>query len=210
MTALPPLLQVNSESREVALRHYPLSLANPQFDRPAATRINVAIDMLFFPAWCFEHCIDYFESTCTPEFKDSIRRLAFETLVWYSYSDSGYLNGQVEVDKMRHLEEVLMVERLPGPSGCGCCHEFDRPEHGLITFVYDVDGKQRPVLRADQIMVPGEVVTGKEFLEGWSNFDEKRLGDLQKQFHSIEARDPTWERPRTVRFASLLRDGKRI
>lgn len=67
------------------------------------------------------------------EEKGSIQKLAFETLVWYGSHD-GVINNYMPIWEFRNLREVVLVQRLPDYTGCGCCHELDEPERGVVGF----------------------------------------------------------------------------
>jgi hypothetical protein len=69
-----------------------------------------------------------------PAVKDSIQRIAIETLVWYGDWKYETINSKIRISKFKNLKELVLVERLPDFTGCGCCHEFDGPEEGLVGF----------------------------------------------------------------------------
>jgi len=131
-TPLPAVLSTSHESRCIALQNYPLSF--PTRSEPPQIRFNPSIDTLFFPAWCWRRNIRAFEKATPPAVKDSIQRIAIETLVWYGDWEDRTINNQIRISKFKNLKELVLVERLPDFTGCGCCHEFDGPEKGVVSF----------------------------------------------------------------------------
>lgn len=131
-TPLPAVLSTSHESRNTALKYYPLSF--PNSSNPPQIRYNPSVDILYFPAWCWQYNILAFEKATSREVKDSIQRVAIETLVWSWRWNDGTLNNQISISEFKNLKEILLVYRLPDARGCGCCYEFDKPEEGVASF----------------------------------------------------------------------------
>ena len=178
-TALPVILHINVESRTIALEHYSISF--PHDSHPAQIYYNPAVDILYFPAWCFRYHIDHFEFVTPPEIKNTIRRIAIDNLVWFSGWEDGTINNQIHIDQFKNLEEMLLVTREPDEAGCGCCHEFDGPETGMPEFAEYEDGD------------------GEDYFE-------RAFKDCAKEFEKIKGQDEEWNAPE-VRFVQLKRDG---
>jgi hypothetical protein len=177
-TALPAVLQTSSESRHIALLNYSLSFRNG--DSPATIYYNSSIDILYFPAWCDDRGgIWHFERNSSPEARGKIKRLAIDNLVWYADWNDGMINNQVTIGEFRGLEEFLLVEREPDETGCGCCHEFDGPEEGVVSF--------------------GEK-------DKQDKHDKRRLYRCKKVYKAATKGDKEWKIP-SMRFVRLLRDG---
>jgi hypothetical protein len=180
-TAIPVILHINKESRIIALENYLLSFPNGA--EPAQIYYNPTVDILYFPAWCFQYDISHFESVTPSSVKDTIRRIAIDNLVWYSGWGDGTINNQIQIDQFKNLEEFLLVTREPDAMGCGCCHEFEGPEEGVPDF--------------------------KEFgktAEGEKRYFERGVRDVLKEFERIKESDPEWKAP-SVRFVQIMRDG---
>jgi 2EXR family len=180
-TAIPVILHINRESRVIALENYNLSV--PHSSHPAQIYYNPFVDILYFPAWCFQYDISCFETATRPEIKDTIRRIAIDNLIWFSGWDDGTINNQIQIDGFKNLEELLLVTREPGELGCGCCHEFEGPEKGVPEFVGFVDGN-----------------------EGSKGYFERGISDCLVEFMKIKELDADWNAPE-VRFVQLKRDG---
>jgi hypothetical protein len=180
-TALPVILRINQESRVIALENYLLSF--PNSSHPAQIYYNPAVDILYFPAWCFQYDIGHFETETPASIKDTIRRIAIDNLVWYSGWEDGTINNQIQIDQFKNLEEFLLVTREPDEMGCGCCHEFHGPERGVPDFMeFDERG------------------------EGEKRYFERGVRDVVAEFEKITERDPEFKAPE-VRFVQIKRDG---
>ncbi|KAH7321716.1 hypothetical protein BKA65DRAFT_540888 [Rhexocercosporidium sp. MPI-PUGE-AT-0058] len=132
-TALPSLLRVNSEARSVALAAslpgFPMS-SNKEDEY---VYYNPEIDILFFPAWCWQHDISGFEERVGKEVKGRIRRVALENLMWMSFWDEGTVNDQITISEFKNVKEFIFATREL--TECGCCIDFGGPEVGLVEFV---------------------------------------------------------------------------
>jgi hypothetical protein len=149
-TALPMLLHISRESRHIALQNYALSF--PNGDQPATIYYNPSIDILYFPAWCDDRgSIWYFERNTSPEARGKIKRLAIDNLVWYADWADGTINNQVQIGEFRALEEFLLVRREPDETGCGCCHDFDGPEKGVVSFAEEEKQSERSLNRCKKV-----------------------------------------------------------
>ncbi|KAF4636701.1 hypothetical protein G7Y89_g1396 [Cudoniella acicularis] len=205
-TKIPSIFRVNQESRSVALQEYPLSF--PNGEHPARIYFNPGVDTLYFPAWCFERSIDVFEERVPTEEKKNIRRLAVEFLIWYgSQERENYLNNeQIDLFEFPNLEELLLVHRLPDHTGCGCCHMFEGPERGVVSF--EEYGNK---------IENGQVVYKEVKEESQSKDDEspkrmrkdRMLEDVCASFQWCKEEDPDWSMPNAKRV-ELKRDGVRI
>jgi hypothetical protein len=177
-TALPTLLHVSRESRYIALKNYDLSF--PNSGHPAIIYYNPSIDILYFPAWCFEYNIGHFELATSLEARGKIKRLAIDNLLWNCGPwNEGTINNQVRVGEFRGLEEFLLVQREPDELRCGCCYEFSGPELGVVSF-----GEQ-----------------GEQFEQG--------VRECKGVFKRVGQGNKEWEIP-SVKFVDLLRDGALI
>jgi hypothetical protein len=149
-TAPPTLLHISRESRHIALQNYALSF--PNGDHLATIYYNPSIDILYFPAWCDDRgSIRHFERNTSPEARGKIKRLAIDNLVWYSNWADGTINNQVQIGEFRGLEEFLLVRREPDETGCGCCHEFDGPEKGVVSFGGEEKQSERNLNRCKKV-----------------------------------------------------------
>lgn len=156
-SALPTILHVNQESRAIALRNYTSPFPSIYF--------HPSVDMLYFPAWCFEYSIHDFEDSTPATLKHSIQRVALDNLVWNASWSEGYINNQIKLSEFGNLREFWLVRRRPDKMGCGCCHDFDGPEEGEVQLV-DMKG-------------------------GY----ERRLGDVVRAFGKIREKDSGWKTP---------------
>jgi hypothetical protein len=181
-TALP-ILQATHEARVIALEHYILSF--PNGEQPAQIYFNPAVDLLYFPAWCFQYNVTHFETVTLPEIKDTIRRIAIDNLIWYSGWEDGTINNQIHIDVFKNLEEFLLVTREPDESGGGCCHEFEGPEKGIPEFAELEDGSMDA---------------------GSKKYFEKGVEECEREFARIRLENPEWKSPK-ARFVRLKRDG---
>jgi 2EXR family len=181
-TALPVIFHISQESRAIALENYTLSF--PNGSQPAQIYYNSFVDLLYFPAWCFQRHIIHFEDATPPEIKNAIRRIAIENLMWFSGWEDGTINNQIHIDEFKNLEELLLITREPDSFGCGCCHEFDGPEKGVPEFIE----------------------FGKTGKTSWGPYFENCLRDCEKEFARIQEKDAEWKAPK-VRFVRLMRDG---
>lgn len=139
------------------------------------------------------------------EEKGMIERLAFETLVWYADCDDGRINNYIQIDEFRNLKEVVLVQRLPDHTGCGCCHEFNGPEEGVAGFR---DVALRESEGGDGELEEGEIEEAEE-TEGEVQQTRKRptmSEDCMEEFARIHERDPGWRIP-SVKKMDLTRDG---
>ncbi|KAH7393387.1 hypothetical protein BKA64DRAFT_746456 [Cadophora sp. MPI-SDFR-AT-0126] len=129
---LPSLLHVNSEARSVAL-----AAALKGFPVPSNQEdvyYNPEIDILYFPAGCWQEDIMGFEQAVSQEVKRKIRRIALEeNLMWMSYWEEGTVNGQITIGQFKNVKEFIFAMREL--TQCGCCISFDGPESGLVEFV---------------------------------------------------------------------------
>jgi 2EXR family len=207
-TPLPKsLFNINRESRSVALQAYILSF--PNGPHPPETRWNPAIDMVFLPAWCFHYHVRDFMAATRAEEKGLIQRLAFETLVRNGYNEEGMINFYIQIDEFRNLREVVLVQRLPDFTGCGCCHEFDGPEKGLVGFrEVGEENKEDGELEEGEIdenkVAEEEAEVDEEAVEA-----RKRMtmsDDAMEVFLAIREQDPGYSIP-SVREVDLMRDG---
>jgi hypothetical protein len=180
-TALPVILRINQESRVIALENYTLSF--PNSTHSAQIYHNSSVDILYFPAWCFQYSIGHFERAIPASIKDTICRIAIDNLVWYSGWEDGTINNQIQIDGFRNLAELLLVTREPDEAGCGCCHEFDGPERGVPTFM---EFEERD--------------------EGEKGYFERGVKDCVAEFERIKEGDAGWKAPE-VRFVQIMRDG---
>ena len=156
-SALPAVLHVNQESRGIALKNYTSSFPTIYF--------NSSIDMLFFPAWCFQYHIDDFEASTSTGTKNSIQRIALENLVWYAEWSENSINNQIELSEFRNLSEFWLIWRRPDETGCGCRHRFNVHEQGEVSFL---DAERN---------------------------SERHLKDAGKAFEKIRKQDPKWKTP---------------
>ncbi|KAK0099916.1 hypothetical protein ONS96_007864 [Cadophora gregata f. sp. sojae] len=131
---LPSLLRVNSEARSVALAASLKGFPVPSNQQDVY--YNPEIDILFFPAGCWQEDIIGFEQVVSEKVKGSIRRIALENLMWMSYWEDGTINGQITIEKFKNLKEFIFAMREL--TQCGCCVSFDGPDRGLVEFV-DID-----------------------------------------------------------------------
>ncbi|EPE28011.1 hypothetical protein GLAREA_04802 [Glarea lozoyensis ATCC 20868] len=187
-TPHPPLLSATHESRTIAQTFY-----GPQFVLPSTTAriyFNPSIDILFFPAWCWESGISNFEADFPVTTRSSIRKLAVENLIWYG-GEGGSINGQVQIDEWRGLEEFYFIFRLPDSMGCGCAHDFERENEKGVPEFREVDRRI------------GLVRDGEEIL--------RRTGDfgVVEQLEEIKKGDGEWQMPEFI-MRDLWRDGVRM
>lgn len=204
-TALPrSLFNINRESRSIAQSIYIFSFANGA--HPAKIRWNPAIDTIFLPAWCFQYRVNDFMDASTEEEKSLIQKLAFETLVWYGDNYEGCINHYIQIDEFRNLREVMLVQRLPDHTGCGCCHEFDGPEEGVAGFkeIEEIEDDDEDEDEGDD----AEVSEGAGAAVEVEKQQKRRTmsEDCVEEFLAIHKRDPKWRIP-SVREVDLTRNG---
>lgn len=210
-TPLPEsLFNINRESRAIALQTYILSFPNAH--HPAQIRWNPAIDMIFLPAWCFPDHVDDFVAATSEKEKGLIQRLAFETLVRNTHNGGGMINLYIQIDEFKNLREVVLVQRLPDHTGCGCSHEFDGPEEGLAGFreVWEDDDNKHEDVEVEKGDID-ENKGGEEDGEPEGNVVERRKRstmseDAMEVFLKIREKDPEYRIP-SVREVDLMRDG---
>jgi len=123
--------------------------------------------------------------------------------VWYSYVDDGSINDQIQISEFKGLEEFYLVSRNPDHSGCGCCHEFEHPDSGVLGFEVD-PGK--PV----RDMGDGDGDEEKRRLgKNMRTFRDKVRDGVDEQFGKIREKDLEWRTPE-LRFMKVMRDGVAI
>ncbi|KAH9215751.1 hypothetical protein DL95DRAFT_388375 [Leptodontidium sp. 2 PMI_412] len=128
---LPALLRVNSEARSIAVA---ASLPGfPVESNKEDVYYNPEIDILYFPAWCWQHDVMGFEEVVGEEVKGRIRRVAVENLMWMSYWEDGTVNGQITISEFKGVKEFIFATREL--TQCGCCIDFDGPERELVEFI---------------------------------------------------------------------------
>ena len=200
-TALPrSLFNINRESRCIAQSIYIFSFANGA--HPAQILWNPAIDTIFLPAWCFQYRVNDFMDASTEEEKSLIQKLAFETLVWYGDNCEGCINHYIQIDEFRNLREVMLVQRLPDYTGCGCCHEFDGPEEGVAGFKEIVESEDEDEEDGAEVSEGTAAAVEVEKQKRRRTMSE----DCVEEFLAIHERDPKWRIP-NVREVDLTRDG---
>lgn len=190
-TALPAIFRVNQESRTIALEHYQLSFANA--GNPATIYWNPAVDILYFPIWCWSYNISSFERATTKEAKDSIQCIAIDNLVWYCDWDEGTINNQIQINEFGNLKEFYIVSRhfaiepfdwesRATPPPAAFTPEFDgtEPEVGKVEFV---------VSDEDADFFPGNA-----------------RDDVEEAFEAIKKQDPKWKIPK-FKVIHAKRDG---
>jgi hypothetical protein len=226
-TPLPEVLSINHEARTLALESYISSFANGS--QSAYIIWNPAIDTIFLPAWCFEYNVENFMAGTSAHEKALIQKLAFETLVRYG-SEDGMINLYIHIDEFRNLKEILLVQREPDSTGCGCCHDFDGPEDGVASFrdcdewaEVGADVEQEEAERGDsEIKNLGwsditesaseriAAVEGEEETEAEAPMRRPTMvEEAMEVLFEIHEQDPAYSVP-VVREVDLLRDGIRI
>ena len=176
-TPLPPLLHTCREARSIALKHYSLFFPNPIF-HPARIFYNPLLDTLYFPTWAFPRSIRSWEKTLSPAVKSTIRRVAIDNLMWFSYWDKGSINCTFQIDQFKNVKELVLVARNPGKA-CACCMEFG-VEEGIVGFMEE---------------------------EATTTYLTRCVKKVKKKFVRIKERDEEWNVPGLVRCVRLMRDG---
>jgi hypothetical protein len=198
-TPIPPILHATQESRCIALKHYtppfPVSPSEPPIF------YNAANDILYFPPWCFQHNISQFERWISCSAKAKIRKIAIENLVWYAYIEDGSINNQIQISEFRGLEEFYLVSRKPDFSGCGCCHDFEGPDRGVLGF--EVDPRE-PV--GEEGEGEGEEARRRD---NRRTFRDNVRDGVEEQFGKIREKDPEWRTPE-LKFVKVMRDGVEV
>jgi hypothetical protein len=198
-TPIPPILHATQESRCIGLKHYtppfPVSSSEPPIF------YNAAIDILYFPPWCFQHNISQFERWISDSAKAKIRKIAIENLVWYAYIEDGSINNQIQISEFKGLEEFYLVSRKPDFSGCGCCHDFEGPDRGVLGF--EVDPRE-PVTDGDE----GEGEEARR-RDNRRTFRDNVKDGVEEQFGKIRENDPRWQTPE-LKFVKVMRDGVEV
>lgn len=168
--ALPTILHVNQESRTIALDHYQLSFAN--VGNPATIYWNPAVDILYFPIWCWSYNITSFERATTKEVRDSIQYVAIDNLVWYCDWDEGTINNQIQINEYGNLKEFYIVGRHFNTEPGDFTPQFDgtEPEVGKVEFVVSDEDA--------------------EFYAG------NARNDVQAAFEAVKKQDPKWKMPK--------------
>jgi hypothetical protein len=184
-TPVPALLQVNSESRDVTALQYPLCFPNTQSGHPARVRFNAEIDTLYFPSWCFKDDIRFFEVASSQETKNSIRKIARDSLLWYSPPwTEGTINNQLTIEEFAGLQELVLVNRSLDGIGCACCHDFES-EHGVVGLSFIEETK-------------------------WEQKCRKGVEEVLEEIKNEKGeKGENWNIPQ-LKFAQLLRDGVEV
>jgi hypothetical protein len=103
------------------------------------------------------------------------------------------------------------VQRLPDYTGCGCCHEFEGPEEGVVGFRAigerggegeDEDGEEGEV----EDDVEGEEVDEEDEDLVGSRKRTTMSEDAMEVFLTIREKDPGYSIP-TLKEMDLTRDG---
>jgi hypothetical protein len=200
-TAIPSILNTNRESRSIALEHYIPSFAHSGYS--ATIFYNPQVDILYFPAWCFQHNISEFEERVSDDVKGKIKKVAIEKLVWYSTWAKGMINNQIQISELRNLEEFYLVGRKPDFTGCGCCHSWDGPERGVVEFETDEEAEERKQGEEGKASSKEEK---KEEKKEMSSFSARVVRDVLAEFENIKKEDETWQAPE-VKLVRLKRNG---
>jgi hypothetical protein len=172
----------------------------------------------------------------TEEEKGLLQKLAFETLIWMGCNNDGMINNYIQIDGFRNLREVVLVKRLPDYSGCGCCHEFDGPEGGVVGFKEledddDYGSQDEKMEGRDSHKLSTEQAEETEAGETWKNEageagenlpdgevdvevqQERKRPTMSveclRMFIAIHEKDPGWRIP-SIREVDLTRDGEII
>jgi len=201
-TAIPSILHTNHESRSAALEHYIPSFAHSKY--PATILYNSQVDILYFPAWCFQYNISQFEERVSDDVKDKIKKVAIENLVWYSGWSEGMINNQIQISDFGNLEEFYLIGREPDFTGCGCCHSWDGPERGVVGFEADEEAEERKEGKEGKASSKEEKKEGKKNKR--SSFSARVVRDVLAEFENIKKEDEAWQVPE-VKLVRLKRNG---
>lgn len=129
------------------------------------------------------------------ESKNKIRKIAIELLCWYRSTTStknGNINHQIQISEFGGLEQFYLVHRRSDSTGCGCCHGFSGPDHGVLGFKPDDDTQEKDS-KLEEKMKPR------------NKFREMVSTSILAEFENIKKRDPTWSIPE-LKFVDLTRD----
>lgn len=109
------------------------------------------------------------------------------------------VNNQIQISEFRGLEEFYLVGREPDAFGCGCCHEWDGPETGVVEFQVNKEAEELEEVRE----VEG-VNKNKE--KDKPSLSNRVVRDVLAAFKGIREADETWHAPE-VKLVRLKRDG---